>query len=225
MPWSRTEAATHVALAPDADHDLAALRAELHGVVDEVDEHLAEAVLVAPDERDARRHLDGDRDALALREQPQALRRGLREPAEVDVLVHAELRAALDPGEVEELVDHLDEVARLHLHLRDPLLHPLRDVGALGVACEGLGEQAHRRQRRPQLVAQVVDELRPDLLESAELGHVLEDDVDRAAGVAPRPHEDCPRLAVAGAELGRGRAAVGETGEQRAPRARRGTPP
>ncbi len=202
-----------VALLPDADHDLAALGAELHGVVDEVDEHLAEAVLVAADERDARRDLDGDRDALALREQPQPLRRGLRETAEVDVLVHAQLRAALDPGEVEQLVDHLDEMARLHLHLRDPLLHPLRDVGALGVACEGLGEQAHRRERRPQLVAQVVDELRPDLLQPAELGDVLEDDVDRAAGVAPRPHEDRPRLAVAGADLGRGGAAVGETGE------------
>src|SRR6478672_4668540 len=47
-----------VTLAPDADHDLAALWAELHGVVDEVHEHLAQAVLVAAHERDARRHLD-----------------------------------------------------------------------------------------------------------------------------------------------------------------------
>ena len=39
-----------------------------------------------------------------------------------------ELAAALDPREVEQLVDHLDEVAGLDLDLRDPLAHPRRDV-------------------------------------------------------------------------------------------------
>ena len=37
---------------PDRDRDVAAVRAELHGVVDEVDDDLAEAIGVAADRRD-----------------------------------------------------------------------------------------------------------------------------------------------------------------------------
>ena len=85
--------------------------------------------------------------------------------------------AALDPRQVEELVDHLDEVARLDLDLADPVAHPRRDrlAGGVGLAGERLGEQADGRERGAQLVRQVVDELGPDALEPAQLGDVLQD--------------------------------------------------
>ena len=95
------------------DPDLAAVGAELDRVVDEVDEDLAEARLVAADRRQARlRRRRRSVTAVALGEQPQALDGALGEPAEVDVVRERELAAALDPGEVEQLADHLDEVAR-----------------------------------------------------------------------------------------------------------------
>ena len=174
--------------------------------------------------RQAGRDIDGDGDALALGEQPQPLRRASASRPRSTSSSSRSWRAALDPREVQQLVDHLDEVARLHLDLRDPLAHPLRDVGALGVAGERLGEQADGRQRRPQLVAQVVDELGPDLLEAAELGDVLEDDDQtRPPAVASRSHEEQPRLAVAGPQVGRrrGRRRRGRRGRARS--ARRGT--
>ena len=67
----------------------------------------------------------------------------------------------------------------------------------VGVAGERLGQEADRRDRRSQLVRQVVDELGPDPLQPAELGDVLEDEPDaedrRAAGA---DHEGRPvRLA------------------------------
>ena len=115
-----------------------------------------------------------------------------RDPAEVDVVEQDERPAALDPGEVEQLVDHLDEVAGLDLDLADPVAHPRRDrvAGGLGVAGERLGQQADGRERRPQLVRQVVDELGPDLLEPAQLGDVLEDDPDAVERRAPRPDDE-----------------------------------
>ena len=100
--------------------------------------------------------------------------------AQVDVVEEDQRAAALDPGEVEQLVDHLDEVAGLDLDLRDPVAHLGRHCvpGGLAVAGQRLRQQADRRERRPQLVREVVDELRPDLLEAPQLRDVFEDDPD-----------------------------------------------
>ena len=69
----------------DRDHDLAAARAELHCVVEEVDEHLPKACLVALvrgvfAERRRARH------ALPFGEEPQPLGRGRREPTEIEIV-------------------------------------------------------------------------------------------------------------------------------------------
>ena len=105
-----------------------------------------------------------------------------REPAEVDVVHEDEPATAFDTAQFEQLIDHLDEVAGLHLDLADPVAHLRRDrlARGCGVAAERLGEKAHGRQGRPQLMGQVVDELGTDLLEAAKLGYVLEDDPDAA---------------------------------------------
>ena len=92
-------------------------------------------------------------------------------------------------GEIEELIHHLDEMTRLDLDLADPVAHLRRHAlaGRLRVPGERLGQEADRRERRPQLMGQVVDELPPDLLQPAELRHVLEDDphpADRGAAGA-----------------------------------------
>ena len=173
----------------DRDVDLAAVRAELHGVVEQVDEDLAEAVAVAADRRDRLGDIDAEGHALAIGEQAQALGRVDRDPADVEQVDDAEGAAALDPRQVEQLVDHLDEVAGLDLDLVDPVAHPGRDgvAGRLGLAGQRLGQQADRRQRRPQLVRQVVDELGADLLEPAQLGDVLDDEPQAARRHAPGP--------------------------------------
>ncbi len=64
------------------------------------------------------------------------------------------------------------------------------------------------RQRRPQLVADVVDELGPDLLEPAQLGDVLEQDDDRRRPVAARARRRASGLAVADPVAPRGRGAA-----------------
>ena len=76
----------------------------------------------------------------------------------------------------------------------------------LGVAGQRLGEQADRRERRPQLVRQVVDELGPDLLEAAQLRHVLEDDPDAADRRAPGADDEDRPVRAAQPELARRRA-------------------
>src|SRR5215218_11415321 len=110
-----------ISFASDGDTDLPAVGAELHRVVDEVDEHLLEALLVSANRRHAGLDLDGNRDALPVGEQPQPLGGCLREPPEIHVVMQPQLAAALDPREIQQLAGHLDEVTRLDLDLRDPL--------------------------------------------------------------------------------------------------------
>ena len=171
-----------IGVASNGDRDVTPVRAELDGVVDQVHEHLAEALAVPADRRDVIAGIDDEVDALPLGEQSKSLCRMCREPAEVDVVHEDEPATAFDTAQFEQLIDHLDEVAGLDLDLADPVAHPRRDrlTGGCGVAAERLGEKAHGRQRRPQLVRQVVDELGTDLLEATKLGYVLEDDPDAA---------------------------------------------
>ncbi len=158
--------------------------AELQRVVDEVHDDLAEPRLVTAYRRHPTRNVDDEAQPLALGEQPQPLGRVRRHSPEIDIVEQDEWPAALDPGEGEQLVDHLDEMPGLDLDLADPIAHPRRNPVArgLGVAGERLGQEADGRERGPQLVREVVDELRPDLLEPAQLGHVLEDHPDAADG-------------------------------------------
>ena len=114
---------------------------------------------------------------------------------DIHVVPEAEPRAALDPGEVQHLVDHLDDVARLDLDERDALAHPGRDGGDLRLPGEGLREQRDGGQRRAQLVAQVVDELGADLLEPAQLRDVLQDHDEVGRGDPVRAHDERARLA------------------------------
>ncbi len=111
--------------------------------------------------------------------------------------------AALDPRQVEQLADHLDEVAGLDLDLADPIAHLGRDGVAdlVGLAVQRLGQEADRRQRRSQLVGQVVDELGPDPLEPAELGDILEDQPGATGRRAPRPDQQAAAVGVGAAEL------------------------
>ena len=69
------------------DRDHPAVRAELHGVVEEVDEHLAEPRRVAADQRDDSRDVVLEGHALAVGEQPDAARCvAVGDPAHVDVV-------------------------------------------------------------------------------------------------------------------------------------------
>ena len=72
--------------ARDRHDDLAAVRAELHRVVDEVDDDLAEPGRIATDGRQVAADVDLQRDALALGEQPQPLGDVGGERAEVDAV-------------------------------------------------------------------------------------------------------------------------------------------
>ena len=122
----------------------------------------------------------------------QPLERGRRDPREVDVVEQDRPDAGLDPGQVQQFVDHLDQVPGLHLDLGDPVAHLGRDgvTGRIRLTGQRLGEQAHGRERRPQLVGQVLDELGADLLEATQLGDVLEHQPQAADRRPPRAHDE-----------------------------------
>ena len=120
--------------------------------------------------------------------------------------------AALDAGEVQQLVDHLDEVAGLHLDPGDAVPHPGRDVVGLRLAGQRLRQEADRGQRRAELVAQVVDERGPDVLEAAELGDVLQD------------HQQARRVGTRGAQGDDGPLRLALTSARRPPCRRGGCP-
>ena len=189
-----------------ADHDLAAARAELDRVVEQVDEHLPKACLVAPSAWQPLRDVDAQRHALPLGKEAQPFGRGRCQPSEIEIVDEREACAALDPREIHDLADHLDEVAGLDLDLGDPVAHLRGDrlAGRVCVAAEGLGQQPDRRQRRPQLVRQVVDELGPDLLKPAELADVREHEPYAARGRTPGADEQRRTVGAAQADLAGG---------------------
>ena len=165
----------------DRDPDLAAVGAELHRVVDEVDEHLAEPLLVAADRAAGRaRRRTTSVTPVALGEQPQPVRRGLARAARGRRRPRA---ASWEPPSI-----RARSSSSLTIWTRWPVSTSILAIrsriragtsAALRVPGERLGKQADRGQRRAQLVAEVVDELGPDLLQAAELGGVLEHDDGR----------------------------------------------
>jgi hypothetical protein len=86
-----------VALELPGDRDLAAGRRELHCVVEQVDQELREALLVAADPRQAGREVQAKRHALAAGEQPEPIRRRARDGDQLDVGQVQGRRALLDP--------------------------------------------------------------------------------------------------------------------------------
>ena len=202
---------------PDAHRHVTAIRAELHGVVEEVDEDLGEPRLVAADRRQLAGDVDPQRDALPVGEESQALGRFGRDLAHVDEVDRPDRPAALDPRQVQQLADHLDQVAGLDLDLADPIAHLGRNgaAGGLGLAGQRLGQQADRRERRPQLMGQVVDELRPDLLEATQLGDVLQDQPRAAGRRSLRPNEQPAAVGLGSADLSGRRTLVDRAADDR----------
>ena len=76
--------------------DVTAVRTELHGVMEKVDEHLGESRRVAANNRQLVGDLDPQADALAIGEQAQAFGRFEREPADVDEVDQLDRPAAFD---------------------------------------------------------------------------------------------------------------------------------
>ena len=185
--------------------------------MEEIDEHLPKACLVAPRVRQPGRDVDSQRHALPLGEEAQPFGRGRRQPTEIEIVDEREARAALDAREIHDLADHLDQVAGLDLDLGDPVAHLRGDrlPGRVRVAAEGLGQQPDGRQRRSQLVRQVVDELGPDLLKSAQLADVREHEPHAARCRAPGADEQRRAVGAAQADLA-GRVALveGRPGER-----------
>ncbi len=137
-------------------------------VREEVVDHLAEAVVVARDERGRELDLDG---AIRL-ERPRGLHRLGDDLVEGDRL-ELERAALVEVGEQQEVVDE-------HAHplglAADPLHRALEVVGAVGgAAAEELGVGADRGERRAQLVRGVGDEPPELRLGGLERRHALLD--------------------------------------------------
>ena len=167
--------------------DVAAVGAELHRVVEEVDEDLAEPVLVAADRRqrlvDRRsrgRRPGGRRRAAAARSTRSRPRRGRAARATPS----APPLSIRDRSSSSLTIWTRWPVSTSILSIRSRIRGGIASPAASASRVERLGQQADRRERRPQLVRQVVDELGPDLLEPAQLGDVLEDEPDVPAGRA-----------------------------------------
>ena len=104
-------------------------------------------------------------------------------------------------------------MAGLDLDPPDPVAHPDRDLlaGRLGLPDKRLGQEADVRQRGPQLVRQVVDELAPDPLEPAQLRYVLEDQ-PQAGAVGRRASADHEGRTVRGSQGQLGGRRAGDKG-------------
>ena len=135
---------------PDTHDDLAAFGAELDGVVEQVDQDLAESVLVAAHRRDSVRQVQDDLEPLPLGKEFEPLRVGPGHADQIDIVQKQLHSSALDAGQIEQLVDHLREMTRLDLDLGDSITQAGR--GGFSLPRGGLGEQADSGQRRSQLV-------------------------------------------------------------------------
>ena len=103
----------------------------------------------------------------------------------------------LQPGQLDDLLDERGQADRLPLHPGGEVPDGVRVLGRVG---HRLGEQAQRADRCLELVADVGDEVAPDLLDAARLGAVVDEDEHevssqrRDAGVDQdlRPAERAP---------------------------------
>ena len=112
-----------------ADGDDAALGRELDGVVKQVHEQLPEPLLVAADRRQVVGHVGRSWTSCRSANVRRRSRVPFTSGADRD-LVGADLaRGLLDARQVEQLVDHLGEVARLDVDRGHPVTDALRHVG------------------------------------------------------------------------------------------------
>ncbi len=134
---------------PGADHDIAAAAVVLDGVGDQVQQYLDQALAVGLDvEADVDRPLPHAHGGRRGRRADQRL--GLREHVgHLDRLEGETQVAALDPREVEQIVDDRQQVPAGAEHLGERLALALLDQ----VAIEQLAEAEDRVQWRAQLVA------------------------------------------------------------------------
>ncbi|HJL22888.1 MAG TPA: hypothetical protein RMH80_11695, partial [Polyangiaceae bacterium LLY-WYZ-15_(1-7)] len=186
----------------------------LDGVVDEVDEHLVEGPLVRLHPQRLRRRLEDQLHAASLRLGGQPTHHLDHDGLDVDLLELEPVLGRLGLRQRRQVRDQRLEAQRV---LEDHVEEAPRRLRIVDDAVlQGLGEAPDRRQRRPQLVARVGDEVAADAVGRAELGHVVEHRHD-ARALLERRHVtaegaelfveldlegDGPRLAAAGGAHG-----------------------
>ena len=107
---SRSRYCPPVPVRPTLQRDGAAARGELQGVRHQVEADLANGALVGPELRQVASKLSTILQALALGAQPQQAVAVLDDLGEVDRLLVQLVAAGLDAGEVEDLVDEMEQV-------------------------------------------------------------------------------------------------------------------
>ena len=103
---------------------------------------------------------------------------------QVDEVRVAEGGGDLQPGQVDDLLDQPGQPDGLDLH---PLGEPGHGLGVVVRVEDGLGQQREAADRGLQLVADVGDEVAPDLLEPAGLGAVVDEQQHVRRARAARP--------------------------------------
>ena len=152
----------------DVDRDLAALVRELQGVGEQVEDDLLELVRVEG-------QIDGVGGVLVIEPDlllvGQGLDRGQEGRDELDEIddLHLEPHLALlELVQVEEVVDELEQLVAVALHRLEGVLERRRQLAHPAFE-DGLERGQHQRERRPELVIDVGEELRLELVEALEL--------------------------------------------------------
>ena len=178
----------------DLDH--ASGGRELDRIVHEVEQHLFQLALVAPDQGQIGRYADLEVDAGIAGPWAQETFDRLRDLLDVDIALEQRELAGFGFGEVENVVDDVEQVAAARMDVGDVAAILLVGETAL-VPHHQFGEADDRVQRRAQLVADLGQEL--DLDPACLLRRVLgmSQELDTAVG-------DTPHLALLEAVLDRG---------------------
>ena len=146
--------------APRVDRDRPAVRRELDRVAEQVEHHLLELQLVARHRADLGRHVQLQRDALALGALAHHRDAVLEQLARASTAPELELHPpGLDLRQVEDLVDELEQMAPRVADVADVLLLALVELAEHAVQ-QHVGEADHRVERRAQLVRHAGEELR-----------------------------------------------------------------
>ncbi|CAM4153179.1 hypothetical protein JAAN108728_13830 [Janibacter anophelis] len=169
-------------LVGDGDLDRVALQARAHadrgvgvGVGDRVADEVAhggdEHVLVAAHVQ-VLGDLVGQGDVLGLGLDAQVLEGERDDVLDLDELRVLQDRRALEPGELDDLLDQARQAHRLTLH---PTGEAVDGLGVVLGVHDRLGEQGDATDRRLELVADVGDEVASGLLDAAALGLVVDE--------------------------------------------------
>ncbi len=148
----------HEAVVGDGlDRDRSAVRGELDRVRQEVVQDLADAATVRDES------IDGaeirDRQVLPFGQRPESGDRFGHQAAEVERRPIELETARLDLGQVENLVDQREEVQPARVDVLDPLIWHEPAVALARLRPHELGEPKDGRERRPELVTHVCDEV------------------------------------------------------------------